>query len=178
MRSFVTCSLASQRPSSMELVMVTQGSLLWSYILIMAFHPKSIIRSQNHPKFVLICLKASFHPHLGLPSGLLLSGFPSKTLYAFVTLACVLHDLPTSLSYTLFQILTMSTPKCKIFLRWNANTQKHATKYFVSLDKRTDTRKHETLTVVSLTEGNVSSALCSTILSALVARECRICCHL
>jgi hypothetical protein len=59
-----------------------------------------------------------------------------------------------------------------------ANREKHVTKYFVSLAKRTDTRKHETLTMLSLTAGNVSSALGSTILSALVARECRICCHL
>jgi hypothetical protein len=51
-----------------------------------------------------------------------------------------------------------------------ANRQKHVTKYLVSLAKRTDTHKHETLTMLSLTEGNVSSALCSTILSALVAR--------
>jgi hypothetical protein len=56
-----------------------------------------------------------------------------------------------------------------------ANRQTHVTKYLISLAKRTDTHK---LTMLSLTAGNVSSALGSTILSALVARECRICCHL
>jgi hypothetical protein len=59
-----------------------------------------------------------------------------------------------------------------------ANKQKHITKYLVPLAKRTDTYKHETLTMLSITTGNVSSALCSSVLSALVARECRICCHL
>jgi hypothetical protein len=34
--------------------------------------------------------------------------------------------------------------------------------------------KHETLTILSLTAGNVSSALCSTNLATLVARECSI----
>jgi hypothetical protein len=52
-----------------------------------------------------------------------------------------------------------------------ADRHKHVTKYFVSLAKRTDTCKQETLTMLSLTEGNVSSALGSTILSALVARD-------
>jgi hypothetical protein len=35
-------------------------------------------------------------------------------------------------------------------------------------------QKHKTLTMLSLTTGNISLALCSTILAALVARECRI----
>jgi hypothetical protein len=33
--------------------------------------------------------------------------------------------------------------------------------------------KHETLTMLSLTAGNVTSALCTTILGTLVAREFR-----
>jgi hypothetical protein len=60
------------------------------------------------------------------------------------------------------------------------------TKYLVSLAKTTYIRnkilvcahKHETLTMLSLTAGNVSSALCSTILEILVARECRIFCNI
>jgi hypothetical protein len=34
--------------------------------------------------------------------------------------------------------------------------------------------KHKTLTMLSLTAGNVSSALCSRILSIPVARKCKI----
>jgi hypothetical protein len=36
------------------------------------------------------------------------------------------------------------------------------------------THKHKTLTILSLTAGNISSALCSRILGIPVARECRI----
>jgi hypothetical protein len=38
--------------------------------------------------------------------------------------------------------------------------------------------KHKTLKILSLTTGNVSLALCSTILATLVARECRTFCNL
>jgi hypothetical protein len=38
--------------------------------------------------------------------------------------------------------------------------------------------KHKTLKMLSLTAGNVPSALCRTILATLVARECRIFCIL
>jgi hypothetical protein len=34
--------------------------------------------------------------------------------------------------------------------------------------------KHKTLTMLSLTAGNISSSLCSRILGIPVARECRI----
>jgi hypothetical protein len=47
----------------------------------------------NLSKNILIL---SFYLCLGLPSGLLLTGFPAKTLYALLITPCVLHVLPTS----------------------------------------------------------------------------------
>jgi hypothetical protein len=63
-----------------------------------------------------------------------------------------------------------------------ANKQKPVTKYLVSLAKQLTynnkilvcAHTHETLTMLSLTAGNVSSALCSTNLATLIARQCRI----
>jgi hypothetical protein len=76
---------------------------------------------------------------LCLPSGLILSGFPSKTLYAFLTLVCMLQDLITSLSYIIYQVVIMCTLKCRKFPRWiMQNKQKHDIKYLVSLAKKTD----------------------------------------
>jgi hypothetical protein len=38
--------------------------------------------------------------------------------------------------------------------------------------------EHKTLTMSSFTVGNISSAICTTILGTLVSRECRIFCNL
>jgi hypothetical protein len=51
-----------------------------------------------------------------------------KNLHAFLTLACVLHDLHTSLSYIIYQTV-MSTPMCKKLPRWRMKTNTSSTKY-------------------------------------------------
>jgi hypothetical protein len=74
--------------------------------------------------FFKIYLKASFHLHLGFPSSLFLSGFLCRSLHVFLTLACVLHDLPTSLSYIIYQTVIMSTTKCKKVPTWIMQTNR------------------------------------------------------
>jgi hypothetical protein len=42
---------------------------------------------------------SSFHPRLGLASGLLLSGFPTEILYEFLNFPSVLHVHPVPSGY-------------------------------------------------------------------------------
>ena len=46
--------------------------------------------------YLRTCLILSFHLHLALLSGLLPSGFPTKTLYASLVSPYILHSLPIS----------------------------------------------------------------------------------
>jgi hypothetical protein len=57
--------VASQGLSSMELVKVPKGSLLWSHMLIMGLYPKLNRLSKNAQKLFLLkyILIASVHPH-------------------------------------------------------------------------------------------------------------------
>jgi hypothetical protein len=90
-------------------------------------HTQSKLSQIIYLKCVLI---VSFHLHIGLSSGLLLSAFLSKTLYAFLTLTYVLYGLATSLylnrslSYIIYQTVIMSTPLCKKLPRWIMKTNK------------------------------------------------------
>jgi len=43
-----------------------------------------IISTSSHPTILRSFSMVSFHPHLGVSSGLFLSSFPTKTLYAFL----------------------------------------------------------------------------------------------
>jgi hypothetical protein len=54
-----------------------------------------------HHIFTYVYLRSiliSYHLHLGFPSGLLRSGVPTKILYEFLTLSCMLHVSPISSS--------------------------------------------------------------------------------
>jgi hypothetical protein len=88
--------------------------------------------------FFKVFLNSILPSTLSLPSGLLLSCFPSKTLYAFLTLACVLHYLTTSLSYIIYQTVIMSTRKCKSSPHGLCKQTEVCHKIFVSLAKTTD----------------------------------------
>jgi len=58
----------------------------------------SQMNSNHHfPSYFLkIYSYSSSHLHLGLPTGLFPSGFPTKVLYAVLISPCVLHDPPIS----------------------------------------------------------------------------------
>jgi hypothetical protein len=79
------------------------------------------------------------------------------------------HNIP-ELSPHGFCKLTQASHKTFSFFGYK-NWEMKTIKYFV-------VQKHKTLTTVSLRAGNISSALCSTILGTLVGRECRIICNL
>jgi hypothetical protein len=76
------------------------------------------------------------------------------------SLSRVLHDLPIALSYIIYQ--TVIGIKC-CFLGYE---NWHIIKFFCP-------HKHKTLTILSLTAGIISSALCNRILGIPVAKECR-----
>jgi hypothetical protein len=55
-----------------------------------------ICSSPCHPVSLRFILIPSSHLRLGLPSGLFPSGFPTKTVYTFLSYPCMPHASPTS----------------------------------------------------------------------------------
>jgi hypothetical protein len=95
------------------------------------------------------------------------------THIALLELIPLLHNIPNC--YNMKNHVNSPDGLCKLTQVPNKNVQ------LLTLRELTDdnktfvcVHKHKTLTIVSLTAGNISSALCSTILGIPVARECRI----
>jgi hypothetical protein len=84
--------------------MEPESSLLDSQETSTGSYPKPV---QSSPYDIILSkiLIISSNLRLGLPSGLFLSGFPTKTLYSLLFYPYVLHALPIASSFSLFILM-------------------------------------------------------------------------
>jgi hypothetical protein len=134
-------------------------------------HAHDFASWHNKPSPITPIKSSKPHPHKCLPSGLILTCATWHTHITLLELIPLLHNVPNC--YDMTNHVNFPDGLWKLIQAWQkmfsflGDENWYIIKFFCA-------HKHKTLTILSLTAGNISSALCSRILGIPVAREWRM----